>query len=186
MAPIFQQIIAAFDKGDLAEAQAKQASANVIIQIFIRYGGLTAGKAMMKMIGLDCGPTRLPLRSLDEQQQSSLRAELEAASFFNLCSHPTKLLLLPILLGILTMATRTIAGPLVYQGTDGPAKGKHIVFIASDHEYKSEEILPELARILAKHYGAECTVLFGIDPQTGFISGRRSAGQLQTSPAPTR
>ncbi|MDR3402577.1 MAG: ThuA domain-containing protein [Chthoniobacter sp.] len=61
------------------------------------------------------------------------------------------------------------AAPLTYEGTDGPAKGKQVVFIASDHEYKSEESLPELARILAKHYGAKCTVLFGVDPTTGYI-----------------
>jgi hypothetical protein len=76
------------------------------------------------------------------------------------------------IIALLTLAVAALpaaAAPLVYQGTDGPGKGKHIVFIASDHEYKSEEILPELARILAKHYGFNCTVLFGVDPATGEI-----------------
>jgi hypothetical protein len=54
------------------------------------------------------------------------------------------------------------AGPVVYEGDAGPGKGKHIVFIASDHEYRSEETLPALARILAKHHGFKCTVLFGV------------------------
>ena len=44
-------------------------------------------------------------------------------------------------------------GVAVYEGTEGPGKGKHIVFLAGDHEYRSEESLPELARILAKHHG---------------------------------
>ena len=61
------------------------------------------------------------------------------------------------------------AAPLVFQGTDGPGKGKHLVFIAGDHEYRSEESLPALARILAKHHGFKCTVLFDIDPATGEI-----------------
>jgi hypothetical protein len=61
------------------------------------------------------------------------------------------------------------AGPLVYEGTDGAGKGKHVVLIASDHEYKSEEILPALARILGKHHGFKCTVLFGVDQKTGEI-----------------
>ncbi len=61
------------------------------------------------------------------------------------------------------------AGPLVYEGTEGPGKGKHIVFLAGDHEYRSEESLPELARILAKRHGFKCTVLFNIDPETGEI-----------------
>ncbi len=61
------------------------------------------------------------------------------------------------------------AAPLVYEGTDGPGKGKHIVFLAGDHEYRSEETLPQLARILAKHHGFKCTVLFNIDKETGEI-----------------
>lgn len=67
------------------------------------------------------------------------------------------------------MATLASAAPVVYEGTSGAGKGKHIVFIASDHEYKSEEALPALARILAKHHGFKCTVLFGVDPKTGEI-----------------
>ena len=86
LAPVFHEIIGAFAKGDLALAREKQAAANAIIQIMIRHGGLPAGKAMMKMIGLDCGPTRLPLRSLGEVQQAQLRAEVDAAGFFQLCS----------------------------------------------------------------------------------------------------
>ena len=86
MAPIYHEVIAAFEKGNLALAQEKQAVANAIIQIFIRYGGLTAGKAMMKMIGVDCGPVRLPLRSLEEKREALLRAELESAGFFGICS----------------------------------------------------------------------------------------------------
>ncbi|MFT5123315.1 MAG: hypothetical protein ACI9TH_002676 [Kiritimatiellia bacterium] len=55
------------------------------------------------------------------------------------------------------------AAPIVYEGEAGPGKGKHIVFIASDHEYRSEETLPALARILAKHHGFKCTVVFGVN-----------------------
>jgi len=61
-------------------------------------------------------------------------------------------------------------GTLVYEGKNGPGKGKHIVFIASDHEYRSEETCPALARILAKRFGFKCTVLFGLDPETGTVT----------------
>ncbi len=61
------------------------------------------------------------------------------------------------------------AEPLVFEGSEGPGKGKHIVFLAGDHEYRSEETLPALARILAKHQGFKCTVLFNTDPKTGEI-----------------
>ncbi|MGK0186156.1 MAG: hypothetical protein ACI9R3_001939 [Verrucomicrobiales bacterium] len=59
--------------------------------------------------------------------------------------------------------------PLVYEGGDGVGKGKHIVFLSGDHEYRSEETLPALARILAKHHGFKCTVLFNIDAKSGEI-----------------
>jgi len=52
---------------------------------------------------------------------------------------------------------------VVYDGGDGPGKGKHIVFISGDEEYRSEECLPQLAKILAVHHGFKCTVLFPID-----------------------
>ena len=58
---------------------------------------------------------------------------------------------------------------VVYEGTAGIGEGKHLVFIASDHEYRGEEALPALARIMAKHYGFKCTVIFGLDPQDGTI-----------------
>lgn len=59
---------------------------------------------------------------------------------------------------------------VVYQGTDGPGKGKQIVLISGDEEYRSEEALPQLAQILARHHGFTCTVLFAIDPKDGTIN----------------
>ncbi|QGJ68890.1 Signal peptide and transmembrane prediction [Planctomycetales bacterium 10988] len=58
---------------------------------------------------------------------------------------------------------------LTYEGEQGPGQGKHLVFLAGDHEYRSEETLPAIARILAKHHGFRCTVLFTVDPETGEI-----------------
>jgi type 1 glutamine amidotransferase len=58
---------------------------------------------------------------------------------------------------------------VTYEGSAGPGHGKHIVFLAGDHEYRSEETLPALARILAKHYGFKCSVFITTNPQTGFI-----------------
>ncbi len=62
-----------------------------------------------------------------------------------------------IAVGIPTLA----ADRVVYEGDRGPGKGKHIVFIASDHEYRGEETCPAIARIMAKRFGFKCTVLFG-------------------------
>jgi type 1 glutamine amidotransferase len=56
-----------------------------------------------------------------------------------------------------------------YRGDQGPGLGKHIVLLAGDHEYRSEEALPAFARILARRYGFRCSVLITTDPKTGFI-----------------
>lgn len=58
---------------------------------------------------------------------------------------------------------------VTYEGSGGMGQGKHIVYIASDHEYRGEEALPALARILARHYGFKCTVVFGVSPEDGTI-----------------
>lgn len=59
---------------------------------------------------------------------------------------------------------------IVLKGADGPGKGKHIVLVSGDEEYRSEESLPQLAKILARHHGFQCTVLFAIDPSDGTIN----------------
>jgi putative heme-binding domain-containing protein len=51
-----------------------------------------------------------------------------------------------------------------------PGAGKHIVLIAGDHEYRSEEAMPQLGKILSLHHGFQCTVLFPIDPESGEIN----------------
>lgn len=61
---------------------------------------------------------------------------------------------------------------LFFEGRNGLGQGKHIVFLAGDEEYRSEEALPQLARILSQRHGFKCTVLFSIgkdgtvDPET--------------------
>jgi hypothetical protein len=59
---------------------------------------------------------------------------------------------------------------VTWVGEAGPAKGKNIVFIAGDHEYRGEETLPALARIMAKSYGATCHFYVTTDPATGFMT----------------
>jgi type 1 glutamine amidotransferase len=53
--------------------------------------------------------------------------------------------------------------PIVLEGKDGPGKGKHVVLISGDQEYRSEETIPQLAKILATRHGFKCTVLFTLD-----------------------
>ena len=54
---------------------------------------------------------------------------------------------------------------LTYPGGQGPGAGKHIVLIAADQEYRSEQSLPMLARTLSEHHGFHCTVLFSVNDE---------------------
>ena len=59
---------------------------------------------------------------------------------------------------------------VVYDGFKGPGAGKHIVFVTGDEEYRSEEAMPVMAKIMAVQHGFKCTVLFAIDKKTGQIN----------------
>jgi len=58
---------------------------------------------------------------------------------------------------------------VTYPGGEGPGKGKNIVLISGDEEYRSEEALTQLGKILSTEHGFTCTVLFAINPETGAI-----------------
>ena len=52
---------------------------------------------------------------------------------------------------------------LNYPGGKGPGKGKRIVLITAEQEYRSEQAMPMMAKILSAHHGFDCTVLFGVN-----------------------
>ena len=76
-APLYYSIIESFEKGDIEEARKKQLLSVRLINIFNKYGGPTvAGKALMKLFDLDCGPCRLPLKNMDESKYKSFTKEV--------------------------------------------------------------------------------------------------------------
>ncbi|NQV23884.1 MAG: ThuA domain-containing protein [Rhodopirellula sp.] len=79
----------------------------------------------------------------------------------------------------LSTTSKSTANPVHYKATQSLSKGKHLVFIASDHEYRGEETLPALARILAKHHGFDCTVLFGLDENGEIKAGESNIPGLE-------
>jgi len=56
------------------------------------------------------------------------------------------------------------SGSVSYAAKNGPGKGRHVVFLSGDEEYRSEEGLPMLAKILSQRHGFKSTVLFSLDP----------------------
>jgi hypothetical protein len=72
----------------------------------------------------------------------------------------------PALLAAALFATTALADDKLWitqEGKAGPGKGKHIVFLSGDEEYRSEEGLPQLAKILSERHGFKTTVLFSIN-----------------------
>lgn len=75
--------------------------------------------------------------------------------------------------GALAQVAAPRAG-ILFEGGKGPGRGKHIVLVSGDEEYRSEEGLPQLAKILSKQHGFRCTVLFAIDRKDGTINPNQS------------
>jgi len=84
---IYLKLKKAFDKGDLSEARKYQNISQEFINILIKYGGnVNAGKRMMKFLGLDCGPNRIPVRNLTRNEELTMKRELQDMGFFDLCN----------------------------------------------------------------------------------------------------
>jgi len=81
-APIFNRMLASFAKGDLVAAQKYQFQGTQTLTVMHRYGALAAAKVVMKKLGIDVGPVRLPNEMISAAQQASLLAELEQLGFF--------------------------------------------------------------------------------------------------------
>ena len=77
--------------------------------------------------------------------------------------NPTHILCLMVALPALAHPVPESEQWLTYPGGEGPGKGKHIVLIAADQEYRSEQSMPMMAKVLSTHHGFDCTVLFGVN-----------------------
>lgn len=83
-APLYLGILADFEAGNLEAAREKQFTSIKMVEVLIKYNGaLTAGKAIMKLRGIDCGPCRTPLKTLSEEEYSDLVRELEQLELLN-------------------------------------------------------------------------------------------------------
>ncbi len=83
--------------------------------------------------------------------------------------------ILALFILLINLCTINGAEPgLVLEGSNGIGKGQHIVFVTGEEYYRSEEGMSMFARILSKHHGYKCTVLFAMDPATGFINANKA------------
>ena len=83
-AKVYNRLIEAFRAGDIAAAARLQQYSVKIVEVIIKHGGgVRGGKAIMRLMGVDCGSCRLPLAPFTEAEYTELKAELEAIDFFN-------------------------------------------------------------------------------------------------------
>lgn len=81
-APIYQRIIAAFARNDFTAARSEQKRSVELVARLASVGYMGAAKSVMKMLGVDVGPARLPHTNLDAAQEKALQADLESMGFF--------------------------------------------------------------------------------------------------------
>lgn len=84
-APLYHHLIAAYQQGEIEVARADQAKARQLAGLLHQYRDIVGTKAAMRAIGIDCGPARLPLRSLSEEEYKAFHAELTEIGFFDYC-----------------------------------------------------------------------------------------------------
>lgn len=80
-APLYYDLIAAFDSGDLAKARKLQQQSIDMIRLLGKWGGIATGKAYMKVLGMDCGEFRLPVKNMSEPEFHQFSADVKALNF---------------------------------------------------------------------------------------------------------
>jgi len=85
-APLYYNLIDAFNNGEMEKAQSLQQESIDMIRLLGKYGGIATGKAYMKLIGLDCGEFRLPVKNMSNENFELFKKEVGQLDFQNYCS----------------------------------------------------------------------------------------------------
>lgn len=80
-APLYHDLIAAYEKGDLDKANALQQKSIDMITLLGKYGGIATGKAYMKLVNLDCGEFRLPVANMNDKKFTEFQKDVESLGF---------------------------------------------------------------------------------------------------------
>ncbi|MBS1751929.1 MAG: dihydrodipicolinate synthase family protein [Bacteroidetes bacterium] len=85
-APLYHELMAAFSKNDLQKANALQQQSIDMIRLLGKYGGIATGKAYMKLVGMDCGEFRLPVKNMTAAEFEQFKADTDKINFSKYCS----------------------------------------------------------------------------------------------------
>jgi len=89
-APVYLRLMEAFEKGDIHGARREQAKAIEMVSALMKFGVLRANKVVMLLLGVDCGPVRLPLRSMNDQEIRTLYEMIKHLDVFPRPLQPPK------------------------------------------------------------------------------------------------
>ncbi|MFO0852203.1 MAG: dihydrodipicolinate synthase family protein [Gemmataceae bacterium] len=81
-APLYHRMLAAADAGDWPAARLLQRQSVELVRVIEEFGGLAANKAVMRLVGVDCGPVRSPLAPLTADQEVRLGRRLAELGLF--------------------------------------------------------------------------------------------------------
>lgn len=81
IAPLYNQLIEAFEKNDLNTAIELQQKSIDFIRLLGKYGGIATGKAYMKIVGMDCGEFRLPVKNMDISKFDQFKTDVKNLDF---------------------------------------------------------------------------------------------------------
>ncbi len=85
--PVYHEMKEAFAAGDLVRCRELQHKSHLFINVICRFrGNIVGGKRIMKFLGIDCGPNRLPLQTASDQEEAAIKKELDEIGFFDFCN----------------------------------------------------------------------------------------------------
>lgn len=84
---LYENMRAAFEASNLDKARELQHLSHLFVNVLIKYrGNIVGGKRMMKFLGIDCGPNRIPLQTISDDEEKTMKADLEKIGFFDFCN----------------------------------------------------------------------------------------------------
>ena len=80
-APLYYDLIDAFNANDLVKARKLQQKSIDMIRFLGKYGGISVGKAYMKLVGQDLGEFRLPVKNMSAAQFELFKKDVAGLDF---------------------------------------------------------------------------------------------------------
>lgn len=85
-APLYLDLMKAYQDGDFEKAEQLQQKSIDMIRLLGKYGGISVGKSYMRLLGLDCGEFRLPVKNMSVESYELFKKDVASLNFETFCS----------------------------------------------------------------------------------------------------